>query len=233
MIGLSLKSAAFFLAIVCLLGGSAVADSFTFTGTATLGNDNIDFFLSGPSFSINSASPGGPADVMAICSQGTLCAIPAQYIQTTPSFFTDPGDFSGGSVGGVKAYTLGGGPGAGLIFSGFSFTAGTNPNNFGSGSVTFTGDLRGFVFLPLGCESTDNCTGYGPQVFHLHLSGSGTGTASGDFLGEGLDGIRQFDYTFHGTATTVPEPSSLLLLGSGLTGFAAIRRWHFLRRVNH
>ena len=45
MIGLSLKSAAFSLAIVCFFSGYAVADSFTFTGTATLGNDVIDFFL--------------------------------------------------------------------------------------------------------------------------------------------------------------------------------------------
>jgi hypothetical protein len=230
MTGLSFKSAAFSLAIVWLLAGSAVADSYTFTGTATLGNDTINFFLSGPSFSINSASPGGPADVMAICLQGTLCTIPGQSIQTTPSILTAPGDFSGGTVGGVKADTLGS-PG-GLIFSGFSFTAGTNPNNFGSGPVTFTGDLTGFVFVPLGCENTQTCTAVGPQVFHLHLSGSGTGRASGDVIGQGQDGIREFDYTFHGTATTVPEPSSLLLLSSGLAGFAAIRWWHLRWPVN-
>src|SRR5438477_11546870 len=130
MIGLSLKSAGFSLAIVCFLGSSAVADSFTFTGTATLGNDVIDFFLSGPSFSINSASPSGPASLMAICLQGTLCTIPAQFIQTIPSSLGAPGDFSGGSVGGVTADTLG--SSGGLIFSGFSLTAGTDPRNFGN-----------------------------------------------------------------------------------------------------
>jgi hypothetical protein len=164
------------------------------------------------------------------CLQGALCTVPAQFIQTTPSGFGDPGDFSGGTVGGVTADTL---TGAGLIFSGFSFTAGTNPNNFGSGPVTFTGDLTGYIFLPLGCEKTSTCTDVGPQVFHLHLSGSGTGMASGEVIGQGQDGIFGFDYTFHGTATTVPEPSSLLLLSSGLTGFAAIRVRHLLRRVNH
>jgi hypothetical protein len=230
MIGLSFKSVCFSLAIVCFLGSSAVADSFTFTGTATLGGDLINFFLSGPSFSIHSASPGGPASEFAVCLQGTLCTV-AEFIQTTPSSVGGAGgDFSGGTVGGVTADTLG--SLGGLSFSGFSFTAGTNPNNFGSGPVTFTGDLTGFVFLPLGCENTQTCTAVGPQVFHLHLSGSGTGRASGEVIGQGLDGIFLVDYTFHGTATTVPEPSSLLFLSSGLTGLAALKRWHLLRRVN-
>ena len=167
---------------------------------------------------------------MDICLQGTLCTIPAQSIQTTPSYLTAPGDFSGGTVGSVKADTLG--SLGGLIFSGFSFTAGSNPNNFGSGPVTFTGDLTGFVFLPLGCGNTQSCTAVGPQVFHLHLNGSGTGTAFGEVIGQGQDGIFEFDYTFHGTATTVPEPSSLLFLSSGLAGLAALKRWHLPRRVN-
>jgi hypothetical protein len=223
------KSALLSLAILGLLGGSAVADSFTFTGTASLGNDVIDFFLSGPSFSINSASPGGPAGLLASCSQGTLCTIPAQFIQTTPSSLAAPGDFSGATVGGITADTLIGG---GLIFSGFSFTAGTNPNNSGSGPVTFSGDLTGYIFLPVGCEKTFTCTNVGPRVFHLHLTGSGTGSASGEDIGQGQDGFFELDYKFHGTATTVPEPSSLLFLSSGLTGLAALKRWHLLRRVN-
>lgn len=129
---------------------------------------------------------------------------------------------------GVTADTLG--IGEGLTFSSFSFTAGTDPRNFGSGPITFSGDLTGFVFFPLGCEKTLTCIDVGAQVFNLHVSGSGIGMASGYELGEGEDGILEFRYTFHGIATgtvltTVPEPSSLLLLSSGLTGLAAIRRW--------
>jgi hypothetical protein len=134
-------------------------------------------------------------------------------------------------VGGVTASSLEQGV---LTFSGFSFTAGTDSSNFGTGPVTFTGDLTGYVFAPLGCEAQPGtCTAVGPQVFHIQLSGSGTGTASGIFAAPDLDVILRLDYTFSGIATTVPEPSSLLLLGSGLIGFAAIRRWHLLRRVNH
>ncbi|MGA8088897.1 MAG: hypothetical protein WCA10_16605, partial [Terracidiphilus sp.] len=81
---------------------------FTFTGTATFGNDIMDFFLSGPSFRINSAAPGGPGGMFAICLQGTLCTVGDQLmIPTTPSRFSAPGDFSGGTVGGVTADTLG------------------------------------------------------------------------------------------------------------------------------
>ena len=228
MTGLSFKFALVSLAIVCFLAGSARADSFTFTGNAEFGEDIADFFLSGPSFSINSAAPGGFAGLLFACTRGTLCQVPAQPIPATDSYLNAPGDFSGGTVGGIRASTLTGG----LIFSGSSFTAG-DPPKVGSGPVTFTGDLTGFVFLPLGCENTGNCTSLGPQVFHLHLSGSGIVTAVGEDEGLGTDGIFVVNYQFQGTATTVPEPSSLVLVISGLTGVAGMRRWRLRRRVGN
>jgi hypothetical protein len=217
MTGLSFKSAVLSLVIVCFLGGAAVADTFTFTGEAFLDVNDMDFILSGPSLTLHSGFNGGPG-IIGGCTQGTLCTVPAQVIPTNPVFFS-----SGGTVGGVNADILEGE----LTFSSLSFigepTIDTLP-------TTFTGNLVGFAFLPPGCEP-GSCTDIGPQMFDLQLSGSGTVTIGATAAPGAPFVIRALDYTFSGTATTVPEPSSLLLLSSGLAGFAAIRRWRLLRRV--
>jgi hypothetical protein len=221
MAGLSFKSSAFSLVVVCLLSASAVADTFPFTGDAIENAASMDFTLTGPSFFIQSSFNSGPSFIT-VCTTGTLCTIPPQDIPAN-----DVAEFSVGTVGGVRADTLVGG----LTFSPFSFTA--DPNVDGSGSVMVTGDLTGFVFDPPGCEVSVSCTGVGHQVFDLQISGSGTGTTIATTLPGEPFVVRVVDYKFSGNATTVPEPSSLLLLSSGLIGFAAIRRWHLLRRVNH
>lgn len=94
--------------MVCFLASSARADSFTFTGDATFGNDIVDFSISGPSTRLHSAAPTGPTGVQ-LCDQGTTCIVYAQFVPTTLSNISAPGDFSGGTVGGVTAYSLMGG----------------------------------------------------------------------------------------------------------------------------
>ena len=116
------------LATSFLVAGSARADSFTFTGTATFGQDISDFFISGPSLSLNSAAPGAFAGSLFMCNQGDTCNVPALSIGAFPSPVGAPGGFSGGTVGGVTADTLTGS----LDFSGSSFIAGSDPANFGT-----------------------------------------------------------------------------------------------------
>jgi PEP-CTERM motif-containing protein len=130
---------------------------------------------------------------------------------TFPSDIGSPGDFSGGTVNGVTADTLEGA----IIFSGSSFIPGSDPGHFGSGPVTFTGNLTGFVFLPSGKLR---------EVFDVHLSGIGTVSASGEIRDPFGDLIFMNSYTFNGTATVVPEPASLILVGTGLTALAGYRR---------
>ena len=218
----SFKLAVLSLATSFLVAGSARADSFTFTGTATFGQDTSDFFISGPLLSLYSAAPGAFAGSLFMCSQGDTCNVPARSIGAFRSPDAAPGVFSGGTAGGVTADTLTGS----LDFSGSSFIAGSDPANLGTGPVNFAGNLMGFTFLPLGCENTFSCTSVGPEVFDVQLSGTGTVTASwiSNSPGPGVDNIILVQYNFSGTANTVPEPGSLLLLGSGLTVLAGMLR---------
>jgi hypothetical protein len=193
--------------------------------------DNESFFLSGPSINLHSDAPfGGPNGTFNECLNGTVCkvAFDPQQIRVFASLPSVPGEFSGGTVGSITAYSLG--FDGGLIFSNSVIKLSSNPDNLGTGPVTFTGDLRGFVFLPLGCEKTFTCTEQGPEVFHLHLRGTGTVTASGE-IGQQFTDITRLDYNFHGIATTTPEPWSLLLVSSGLAGLAGLRGWRLRRRV--
>ena len=83
-----------------------VPPAFSFTGTSILGNDSVDFFLSGPSFFIHSAAPGGPAYPLFICDWESTCNVPSMEIPAFMSYFSQPGDFSGGTVSGVTADSL-------------------------------------------------------------------------------------------------------------------------------
>jgi hypothetical protein len=226
MSSFSFKAAILLPAIVCLSIASARADSFKFKGSASLGGDSANFFISGPSFKLYSGAPGGPTDLLFTCEAGKICEVPAFSIFAFPSPPSEPGNFSGGTVNGITAYALMGS----LDFSPSSILV---PSNLSGGfpwkgRVTYTGHLQGFVFLPLGCEASSTCDSLGPEVFDIFLSGTGTVTTRGQFVGEGEAGFFQVDYKFSSSPTPIPEPSSLWLVGSGLAGLVGLWR----RRVN-
>jgi hypothetical protein len=160
-----------------LLTSYAPAESFPLSGTASFGNDSASFTLSGPLIFPYSAAPGGQGSPIFQCTLGMVCPLPQVGVGAFQSCECRPGEFSGDTVDGIKAYSLEGG----LLFSGTTFTASMDPSNLGTGTVTFNGTIRGFVFNPPGCEQVlQSCTGDGPQVFNFHVTGTATITLSGE-----------------------------------------------------
>jgi hypothetical protein len=192
---------------VCL--ASAHADTIDITGTAFFGRDIENFFISGPSLDLHSTAPGATASLLFTCNVGGVCVVPSKVFDA----FSHP-FFSGGTVNGIRADTLVGG----IEFSSSSIIGGSDPQSFGTGPITFTGEIEGFLFSPLVGGVL------GPQVFDLDLHGTGTVTASGHEVAPGVFGVFDVNYQYSGTASTVPEPSSIWLIGGGLAGLLGLRR---------
>jgi PEP-CTERM motif len=216
------------VALVLLFCGTSAADPLTVTsGTIVFTDEPGGFVIGGAGFDVGvsgwaptllGGNPNPPFDRCAVgCAPGTVI----KFGTVTYGFSEDSQGYSG-TVNGVTypaLFTTGE-----VTFNGPRLVA-PSTTYFAEGPFTFQGNLSIFT----------DVLHTGPPVFAEALVGRGTATAIGYipsdsslfFFGRGDDLL----YTF---ASPVPEPSTLLMLGSGLIGGVAAlrkgRRWPMTRR---
>lgn len=202
------------LACLFSLVVAARADNVSITGSANFGTDVADFSVTAGSFSASSSAPG---------ATGTFAMGSFNMPQTLN---WGAGAYSGQAFAYVKLGTqftdvLGGG----LSFQSI-FTVPESALLIGyfTAPVTVTGSLQAFQDLTLGQYSYVQ----GPLMATLGFSATGMGTFYIEDVGQGLFAITEASITFTGNGTlntVVPEPGSILLMGTGLSSLLGLSRF--------
>ncbi|HEX6821019.1 MAG TPA: PEP-CTERM sorting domain-containing protein [Candidatus Sulfotelmatobacter sp.] len=210
----------FLLLLFCVLSVFATADSIQtipISGEAWKGQPDIccfngDFSISGPGLSLFQGTPDGPSNIGS-CDLNAVCDF-SFTIYSAATFCTYCTAYSGGSLGGKTADFLD----ATLTFTGSAFYSGSGTTT--AVPMTVSGTIIGYQLV--NCSPDGVGCSLGPAQFTLSIVGQGIGTFF--FPEPGFGEVLGTDTTFTGTATVVPEPTSLLLTGSGLVGLLLRRK---------
>jgi hypothetical protein len=196
--------------VFCFISCFASADSIPISGSAVQGQPggnccfNGDFVISGPGLSLFQGTPDGP-NAIGVCTVGAVCNF-SFSIGSAATFCTYCLYFSAGSLGNKTAEFLD----PSLTFTGSAFDSGATSMSV---PMTVSGTIVGYELI--NCDPSGGGCTLGPKEFTLHIVAHGTGVFTMDEQGRIIEGVSS---SFTGTATTVPEPVSLALTGTGLLG---------------
>ena|SRR5689334_21908725 len=195
-----------FLLLVSTPGFATSINNIAISGTALQGLDISfgDFQFEGNGISLSQGFPVGLSSIGS-CTLGAICNL-GFNIGSTAMYCSYCKGLSFGSVNGVVVEFLD----SNIAFDASGLYSGQSDI---TAPLTFKGTIVGYKLV--NCQGDVDCS-LGPKEFSLRINGHGTG----DFVMSETGIIRGVSATLTGRASVVPEPTSLLLVGSGLAGIA-------------